>query len=342
MIRARPPETAIGGRHTSQWKGRTVTEPVDNMPPRAFMSYSQHSRAHDDWVLNLATRLRTNGIDVLLDRWDLDLGSNLPLFMEGLIDGDWVLAICSSCYVVKATNRYGGVGYESMILTGNLSGSGTLADHVIPILRDNESSNLVPPFLSSARYLDMRSDDDHEDGYQQLLRRLHNRPEVVRPPLGPNPYTARAGELQLPVSMQASRYVSAQLEGEVEFPYASNNGRYVLGSGTHTFTTKWSAAGHGSIYGYADAEDVYSVALAADVRSINKLDDAATYDASSRVRHARVGDVLVWRNTGNYFAATLIEAVTTRDTGGERGSRLRFSYRILGNHATSFSRHLKD
>ena len=46
------------------------------------MSYSHESNEHRDWVLALATRLRGNGVDVCLDRWDVALGGNLALFME--------------------------------------------------------------------------------------------------------------------------------------------------------------------------------------------------------------------------------------------------------------------
>ncbi|QDK35541.1 MULTISPECIES: toll/interleukin-1 receptor domain-containing protein [Sphingomonadaceae] len=45
--------------------------------PRLFISYSHDDQAHKDWVLMLATRLVANGVDVLLDQWDMRLGSDL-------------------------------------------------------------------------------------------------------------------------------------------------------------------------------------------------------------------------------------------------------------------------
>jgi hypothetical protein len=42
--------------------------------PRVFMFYSHDDQAHKDWVLGLATRLVANGVDVLLDQWDMRLG----------------------------------------------------------------------------------------------------------------------------------------------------------------------------------------------------------------------------------------------------------------------------
>ena len=52
------------------------------MEPTVFISYSHDDESHKDWVLQLATRLRSNGLNVLLDRWNLKLGQDLASFME--------------------------------------------------------------------------------------------------------------------------------------------------------------------------------------------------------------------------------------------------------------------
>ncbi len=106
------------------------------MPPKVFVSYSRDSEQHKDWVLTLATRLVSNGVNILLDQWDLTLGSDLPRFMEsGLTAADRVLAICTDKYVEKANAGVGGVGYEKMILTAQLKQNVT-ADRIIPIIRE--------------------------------------------------------------------------------------------------------------------------------------------------------------------------------------------------------------
>ena len=46
----------------------------DSSAPKVFVSYSHDSQDHKDWVLKLATRLVANGVDVILDQWDLSLG----------------------------------------------------------------------------------------------------------------------------------------------------------------------------------------------------------------------------------------------------------------------------
>ena len=54
----------------------------DQPSKRVFISYSHDSQAHKDWVLGLAEYLTVNGIEVLLDQWDVGLGDDLAAFME--------------------------------------------------------------------------------------------------------------------------------------------------------------------------------------------------------------------------------------------------------------------
>ena len=50
--------------------------------PKAFISYSHDSPEHKNWVLDLATRLRSSGVDAVIDQWDLRPGDDLAHFME--------------------------------------------------------------------------------------------------------------------------------------------------------------------------------------------------------------------------------------------------------------------
>ena len=89
--------------------------------PKVFISYSHDSAAHKRWVLDLGTKLRHNGVDAILDQWDLGLGGDLALFIEhGIRDSDRVLVICTDQYIRKANAGEGGVGYERLIVTAQL------------------------------------------------------------------------------------------------------------------------------------------------------------------------------------------------------------------------------
>jgi hypothetical protein len=138
-------------------------------PPKVFVSYSHDSDLHKDWVLKLATRLVANGVDVLLDQWDLTLGSDLPRFIEsGLTTSDRVLAICTSQYVEKANAGLGGVGYEKMILTDQLMRN-INSDRIIPAIRGNSLAPPVPTFLRSKMRIDFRNDLAYEENTQSYF-----------------------------------------------------------------------------------------------------------------------------------------------------------------------------
>jgi len=45
-------------------------------PPTAFISYAHEESEHDEWVLDLASKLQQNGVDASLDAWDLIPGQD--------------------------------------------------------------------------------------------------------------------------------------------------------------------------------------------------------------------------------------------------------------------------
>src|SRR3954465_1630229 len=89
-----------------------------------------------DWVLALATRLRSNGVDVCLHRWDVTLGGNLALFMErAASDAYRVIAVLSGTYTQKADERVGGAVVEAQMLSSRLYDAFD-SDQLMPIIRD--------------------------------------------------------------------------------------------------------------------------------------------------------------------------------------------------------------
>jgi hypothetical protein len=78
--------------------------------PKVFISYSHETQQHKDWVRSLASALRANGIDAVLDQWDLSAGQDIAAFMAGGIrTADRVLLICTDAYLSKAEAGTGGV-----------------------------------------------------------------------------------------------------------------------------------------------------------------------------------------------------------------------------------------
>jgi len=307
---------------------------ADNAP-KVFVSYSHDSQEHKDWVLKLATRLLANGVNIILDQWDLPLGGDLPRFMAlGLTGANRVLAICTSTYVAKADAGQGGTGYETMILTAQVLGNVT-TDRIIPVIRENEGPNLTPIFLGSRLYIDFRDDTKYEEKYAELVREIHGMKIKPRPPLGTNPFEEKVQYSVPNLSTREERYVSPALSGVVTFDPSNNNGRYVLGAGDMAFETAWSVGGNTAIHAYSDPPSIRTVALANGVNAIGDIEDASIYDTSSRARTPRLGEVVVWLNTAGYFAATRIEGLKCR-LNGDFVDEVTFSYAIQPNRTPSF------
>ena len=89
---------------------------------KVFISYSWKVQ---EKVIELAERLISNGIDVILDVYDLKEGQDKYAFMEKSVNDpsvDKVLIICDRSYMEKANDRSGGVGDETVIISPEIYG----------------------------------------------------------------------------------------------------------------------------------------------------------------------------------------------------------------------------
>jgi len=153
--------------------------------PKAFVSYSWDDEGHKAWVKKLATRLREDGVNIILDQWHVVPGTQLPEFMERAVrESDFVLIVCTPRYKGKSDGRIGGVGYEGHIMTAEVFAKYN-HEKFIPLLRNGRWGDAAPWWLSGKYYIDLRGEPYREDEYRRLLNTLHRRNEV--PPLGPIP-----------------------------------------------------------------------------------------------------------------------------------------------------------
>lgn len=166
-------------------------------PPKVFISYSHDDEPHKLWVKELATFLCHNGIDAILDQWDLSLGSDLAKFMEnGLSQSERVLVVSTDNYIAKADSGNGGVGYEKMIATAELLAAQDTTKF-IPVVRNVSGQKKLPIFLGSKLYIDLSLGVDSDERRNDLLRELHKAREP-KPPIGANPFTTSAGQVEMP------------------------------------------------------------------------------------------------------------------------------------------------
>lgn len=157
--------------------------------PVVFISYSWTTSEHENWVYELAERLRaSDGIDVKLDKWDLKEGYDKYAFMERMVTSpeiDKVLVICDKGYQEKANDNRGGVGTEKLLITPEVM-ENVEQNKIIPIIaeRDENGNAYMPTFLKSRIYIDMSDIETYEDNYDKLIRILLNAPLYRKPPLG--------------------------------------------------------------------------------------------------------------------------------------------------------------
>lgn len=173
--------------------------------PKVFISYSWHPEENKIRVQRLAERLMQDGVNVILDIWDLKHGHDKYVFMEQMVkdpDIKKVLVICNEDYALKADARKGGVGTESTIMSGDIY---SLAEQTkfIPILMEWKNGKpCLPTFLKSRMYIDMSSNETYELGYDQLLRDIYSKPLLRKPALGKMPSYLEADE---PVLLSTAR-----------------------------------------------------------------------------------------------------------------------------------------
>lgn len=160
---------------------------------RVFISYSHDSDQHREWVRSLAEYLLDNGIDVMLDQWDVELGDDLAAFMEKAIrHTDRVVAISTDAYVEKANGGTGGVGYEKTIATAEILRNPENRRRFIPVVRNVAGEEKLPAFFGAAYYLDLSDGQDTAEMRHELVRAIYEVPPQ-KPALGASPFIPAQG-----------------------------------------------------------------------------------------------------------------------------------------------------
>ena len=166
-----------------------TTTRTDN--PKVFVSYSWTSPEHEDFVLGLAERLMSDGVHVVLDKWDLKEGHDKYVFMEQMVTDASVakvLVISDKRYTEKANNREGGVGTESQIISDEVYQK-VNQEKFIPIVtqKDEDNNPYLPTILKNRIFIDLSADELFYGEYDKLLRNIYDRPALSKPKLGRPP-----------------------------------------------------------------------------------------------------------------------------------------------------------
>ena len=185
--------------------------------PQVFISYSWTSNEYQERVIQLATKMRRDGIDVKLDVWDLKDGQDKYVFMEQCVTNpeiDKVLILSDKRYAEKANERRGGVGDETTIISAEIYGH-AVQSKFIPVVMERSPSGEVflPAYLKSRLYRDL-SGQNYENEYRELLRTIYDEPSHQKPEIGkrPNWLTAEVPGALFPLKDAVDRIGEAKSE----------------------------------------------------------------------------------------------------------------------------------
>lgn len=154
--------------------------------PRVFISYTHDTPQHASNVLELADRLRSEGVDAVIDRYEEAPSEGWPRWMVNEISkADFTLVVCTETYKrrFEGNEKQGrGLGgtWEGAVLTQQLYENQAKNIKFIPAVFHVEDTNSIPVMLSSTTHYRL----DIEDGYERLYRRLTGQPSVEKPELG--------------------------------------------------------------------------------------------------------------------------------------------------------------
>lgn len=153
--------------------------------PRVFISYTGENPENRKWVKNFVCKLRENGVNARVDMYHLKPGHDLPQWMTNeLIMADKVLLICDKFYAKKADSRNGGVGWETMIIQGDMM-IHTQSNKYICIIREENFDDGIPLYAKTKFSLQWTSSEILEDDFRELLYYLFD--IDIEPELGEIP-----------------------------------------------------------------------------------------------------------------------------------------------------------
>ena len=155
-------------------------------PPKVFISYSHDSPAHQAKVLAFANRLRSHGIDAVLDQYEPFPRMGWIQWMKHQIrDTRFILVVCTETYRLRwdGGEKLGvglGATYESGLIQQLLYNAGGVNDRFVPVLLDESDCQHIP--LELQRYNRYRIYT--EEGYKCLYGLLTTQAIVRKPILG--------------------------------------------------------------------------------------------------------------------------------------------------------------
>ncbi|TCG06963.1 hypothetical protein BZM27_22925 [Paraburkholderia steynii] len=156
---------------------RQVTQGKSKENIRVFLSHTSKSEEAVEWVKLLALFLIEHGIQARLDKFHLRRGVDLPQWMcNELALADKVVVICDESYKKKADGRLGGVGWETMIIQGDIANLPPDSTKYQVVVRAEEIADGLPMYLKTRYAFHAPISDTRQLFREEFLRELLDLP----------------------------------------------------------------------------------------------------------------------------------------------------------------------
>jgi len=160
------------------------------MHPKVFVSHASEDK--DRFVTSFATKLRENGVDAWLDRWEMLPGDSLvdKIYEEGLKEAQAIIIVLSNYSVEKPWVR------EE--LNASIVSRISKGTKIIPIVLDDCE---VPESLKSTLWQPIKDLRNYEESFNRILSSIFgvtDKPDLGSPPVHTSIPYIRIGELTKP------------------------------------------------------------------------------------------------------------------------------------------------
>ncbi len=142
--------------------------------PKVFISYAWKSQDYSDKVVAFAISLLNDGVDVVLDKFELRLGNDTYAFMEKCVNDVTVtnvLILLDPVYAEKANSRSGGVGTETQIISTEVYDKTDQTKFIPIVFERNETGDICKPtYLKPTFHIDLSIPEMFDSNYKILVK----------------------------------------------------------------------------------------------------------------------------------------------------------------------------
>lgn len=156
---------------------RTKLKGTLSLPLRVFISHTSNTSEQQEWVKQLALYLIDRGIQARLDKFHLRRGMDLPQWMcNELALAQKVVIVCDEEYKQKADGRLGGVGWETMVIQGDIANLPPDSTKYQVIVRAENINSGLPLYLKTRFAFHTKPSDPADLFREDLVKELLDLP----------------------------------------------------------------------------------------------------------------------------------------------------------------------